>query len=81
MISTITGGLLVSLALEAQPLGRTTLRTKMLSYTASPTSAVKVDGRILYRYFLAVDSAVATRLDSQLIIVETKETKQGKYDK
>ncbi len=81
MISTITGGLLVGLVLEAQPLGITTLRTKMLGYTASPTSAVKVDGRILYRYFLAVDGAVATRLDSQLIIVETEETKQGKDDK
>ena len=53
----------------------------MLGYTVSPTSAVKVDGRILYRYFLAVDGAVATRLDSQLIIVETEETKQGKDDK
>ena len=71
MISTITGGLLVGLVLEAQPLGKTTLRTKMLGYTASPTSAVKVDGLILYRYFLAVDGAVATRLDSQMIIVET----------
>ena len=64
VISTITGGLLVGLVLEVQPLGRTTLRTKMLSCTASPTSAVKVDGRILYRYFLAVDGAVAARLDS-----------------
>ena len=71
VISTITGGLLVGLVLEAQPLGKTTLRTKMLGYTASPTSAVKVDGLILYRYFLAVDGAVATRLDSQMIIVET----------
>ena len=82
MISTITGGLfIIGLVLEAQPLGRTTLRIKMLGYTASPTSAVKVDGRILYRYFLAVDGAVATKLDSQLIIVETEETKQGKDDK
>ena len=53
----------------------------MLGYTASPTSAVKVDGRILYRYFLAVDGAVATRFEFQLIIVETEETKQGKDDK
>ena len=53
----------------------------MLGYTASPTSAVKVDGRILYRYFLSIDGAVATRLDSQLIIVETEETEQGKDDK
>ena len=81
MISTVTGGLLVGLVLEAQPLGRTTLQTKMLGYTASPTSAVKVDGRILYRYFLAVDGAVATRLDSQLMIVKTEETKQWKDDK
>ena len=81
MISTIAGGLSVGLVLEAQPLGRTTLRMKMLGYTASPTSAVKVDGRILYRYFLAVDGAVPTRLDSQLIIVETEETEQGKDDK
>ena len=81
VISTVTGGLLVGLVLEAQPLGRTTLQTKMLVYTASPTSAVKVDGRILYRYFLAVDGAVATRLDSQLMIVKTEETKQWKDDK
>ena len=81
MISTITGGLLVDLVLEAQPLGRTTLRTKMLGYTASPTSAFKVDGHILYRYFLAVDGAVAARLDSQLIIVETEEAKKGKDKK
>ena len=81
MISTVTGGLLVGLVLEAQPLGRTTLQTKMLVYTASPASAVKVDGRILYRYFLAVDGAVATRLDSQSIIIETEETKQWKDDK
>ena len=53
----------------------------MSGYTASPTSAVKVDGRILYRYFLAVDGVVAARLDSLLIIVETEETKQGKDDK
>ena len=53
----------------------------MLGYTASPTSAVKVDGRILYRYFLAVDGAVATRLDSQLIIVETEKAKKGKDEK
>ncbi len=53
----------------------------MLGYTASPTSAVNEDGSTLYRYFLAVDGAVATRLHSQLIIVETKETKQGKDDK
>ena len=53
----------------------------MLGYTASPTSAVKVDGRILYRYFLAVDGAVAARLDSQLIIVETEEAKKGKDEK
>ena len=79
--STITGGFCIGLVLEAQPLGRTTLQTKMLVYTASPTSAVKVDGRILYRYFLAVDGAVATRLDSQLMIVETEETKQWKDDK
>ena len=72
VISTITGGLLVGLVLETQPLGRTTLRTKILGYTASPTSAVKVDGRVLYRYFLAVDGAVANRLDCQLIIVETE---------
>ena len=81
MISTITGGLLVGLVLETQPLGRTTLRTKILGYTASPTSAVKVDGRVLYRYSLAVDGAVATRLDSQSIIIETEETKQRKDDK
>ena len=54
------------------------MRTKILGYTASPTSAVKVDGRILYRYFLAVDGAVAARLDSQLIIVETEKAKKGK---
>ena len=72
VISTITGGLLVGLVLETQPLGRTTLRTKILGYTASPTSAVKVDGRVLYRYSLAVDGAVANRLDCQLIIVETE---------
>ena len=72
VISTITGGLLVGLVLETQPLVRTTLRTKMLGYTASPTSAVKVDGRVLYRYFLAVDGTVSNRLDSQLIIVETE---------
>ena len=81
MISTITGGLLVGLVLEAQPLGRRKLRTMMSGYTATPTSAVKVDGRILYRYFLAVDGAVATRLDSQSIIIETEETKQWKDDK
>ena len=81
MISTITGGLLVGLVLETQPLGRTTLRTKMLGYTASPTSAVKVDGRVLYRYFLAVDGAVAARLDSQLIIVETEKAKKVKDEK
>ena len=57
------------------------MRTIMLGYTASPTSAVKVDGRILYRYFLAIDAAVATRLDSQLIIVETEETERRKDDK
>ena len=81
MISTITEGLLVGLVLEAQHLGRTTLRTKMLGYTASPASAVKVDGCILYRYFLAVDGGVAARLESQLIIFGTEVTKQGKEDK
>ena len=81
VISTITGGLLVGLVLEAQPLGRTTLRTKMLGYNVSPTSAVKVDGLILYRYFLAVDGAVAARLDSQLIIIETEEAQRGKDEK
>ena len=30
VISTVTGGLLIGLVLEAQPLGRTTVRTKML---------------------------------------------------
>ena len=53
----------------------------MLGYTVSPTSAVKVDGRILYRYFLAVDGAVAARLDSQLIIVETEKATKGKDEK
>ena len=81
VVSTITGGLLVGLVLEAQPLGRTTLRTKMLGYTASPTSAVKEGGPTVYRNFPAVDGVMATRLDSQLIIVETEETKQGKDDK
>ena len=37
VISTITGGLLFGLVLEAQPLRTKTLRTKMLSYTDSPT--------------------------------------------
>ena len=81
VISIITGGLLVGLVLEAQPLARTTLRTKVLGYTASPPSAVKVNGHILYRYFLAVDGAVAARLDSQLIIVETEKPKKGKDEK
>ena len=81
MINTITGGLLVGLVLEAQPLGRTTMRTKTLGYTASPISAVKVDGCILYHYFLAVDGAVAARLDSQLIIVETEKAKKVKDGK
>ena len=81
MISTINGGLFIGLVLEAQPLGRTTLRTKMLGYTASPTSAVKVDGRVLYRYFLAVDGTVSNRLDSQLIIVETEKAIKGKDEK
>ena len=81
VISTITGGLLFGFVLEAQPMGRTTLRTKMLGYTASPTSAVKVDGRTVYCYFPAVDEGVAARLDSQLIIFETEEINQGKDDK
>ena len=81
MISTITGGLLVGLVLEAQSLGITTLRTKMLGYSASPTSAVKEGGPTVYRNFPAVDGVMATRLDSQLIIVETQETKKGKDDK
>ena len=81
VISIITGGLLVGLVLEAQPLGRTTLQPMMLGYTASPTSAVKEGGPTVYRNFPAVDGVMATRLDSQLIIVETEETKQGKDDK
>ena len=81
VISTITGGLLVGLVLEAQPLGRRKLRTMMSGYTASPTSAVKEGGPTVYRNFPAVDGVMATRLDSQLIIVETEEAKQGKDDK
>ena len=81
MISTITGGLLVGLVLEAQPLGRRKLRTMMSGYTASPTSAVKEGGPTVYFYFPAVDGGVAARLDSQLIFFETGETKKGKDDK
>ena len=56
VISTITGGLfIIGLVLEAQPLGRTTLRIKMLGYTASPTSAVEEGGPTEYCYFPAVD--------------------------
>ena len=50
-------------------------------YTASPTSAVKEGGPTVYRNFPAVDGVMATRLDSQLNIVETEENKQGKDDK
>ena len=50
----------------------------MLGYTASPTSVIEVDGRIVYSYFPKVDGGVAARLDSQLIIFETEETKRGK---
>ena len=53
----------------------------MLGYTASPTSVVKEGGPTVYRNFPAVDGVMATRLDSQLIIVETEEAKQGKDDK
>ena len=53
----------------------------MLGYTASPTSAVKVDDRVLYRYFLAVDGTVSNRLGSQLIIVETEKAKKVKDEK
>ena len=72
---------IIGLVLEAQPLGRTTLRIKMLGYTASPTSAVEEGGPTVYCYFPAVDGGVAARLDSQLIFFETEETKNGKDDK
>ena len=81
MISTITGGLLVGLVLEAQPVGRRKLRTMMSGYTALPTSAVEEGGPTVYRNFPAVDGVMATRLDSQLMIVKTEETKQWKDDK
>ena len=81
MISAITGGILVGLVLEPQPLGRTTLRTKMLGYTASPTSANKEGAPIVYFYFPAVDGGVAARLESQSFIFETEETEPGKDDK
>ena len=78
MISTITGGLLVGLVLEAQPLGRRKLRTMMSGYTALPTSAVKEGGPTVYRNFPAVDGVMATRLDSQLIIVEMERPNRGR---
>ena len=53
----------------------------MSGYTASPTSAVKEGGPTVYRNFPAVDGVMATRLDSQLIIVKTEEAKQGRDDK
>ena len=53
----------------------------MSGYTALPTSAVKEGVPTVYRNFPAVDRVMATRLDSQLIIVETEEAKQGKDDK
>ena len=53
----------------------------MLGYTASPTPGVKVVGRNVFCYFPAIDEGVVARLDSQLIIFEAEEIKQGKDDK
>ena len=53
----------------------------MSVYTQVPTSLIKAEGRIVHRYFPAVDRGMAAGLDPKLIIFETEETKKGKNDK
>ena len=49
----------------------------MSGYTPAPRSFSKAEGRIVYRYFPAIDGGMAAGLDSKLIIFENEETKKG----
>ncbi len=70
MISTITGGLLVGLVLEAQPLGRTTLRTKMLFTNALASG--DAGGHISPMYLA---SAISVMSWSVMVVLEGGEPK------
>ena len=48
----------------------------MSGYAPALPSFFKAEGRIVYRYFLAIDRGMAAGLDSKLIIFENEKTKK-----